>query len=375
MSEIYINTITEVDTSQETPVETTYKIEAQRLSQGNVGDSKHPVYFENGIPVQCESGSGGGGGGSDIVITPNSYIASLNRSEKEEIATFKIGDEDTQSLYIPRYSSGYIKQTLFSGQLGETTGDGGAPLAQPFTNYEYLYIHVEDTRNLIGSHVVTVPTNSLKMKLMSDQALVSCNLYGTLGMVIRFTSTTGFKVEYINNLPNGSTPASEDNQISVVLTKIEGVTLGISKGSWGQNTREAIWIGTASTVDPTEKYYFKEEDEETHELAKLRNYDFIYVYGHISDEDEDHIDMGSVDSLSVKMLEDKAVLTCGNFQNITKTLKFDNDGFYVVDGNDIDNTLSYIVTQIDGVKYGAEINGGGPTDNAMIKKVDYVTAG
>ena len=54
MSEIYINTITEVDTSQETPVETTYKIEAQRLSQGNVGDSKHPVYFENGIPVKAQ---------------------------------------------------------------------------------------------------------------------------------------------------------------------------------------------------------------------------------------------------------------------------------------------------------------------------------
>lgn len=375
MSEIYVNTITEVDTSQETPVETTYKIEAQRLSQGNVGDSKHPVYFENGIPVQCESGAGGGGG-SDVVITPNSYIASLNRSEKQEIATFKIGDEDTQSLYIPRYSSGYVKQTLFSGRLGETTGDGGSPLAQPFTNYEYLYIHIEDTRNLIGSHVITVPTNSLKTKLMSDKAYVSCNLYGTLGMVIKFTSTTGFKVEYVNNLPNGSSPASEDNQISVILTKIEGITLGISKGSWGQNTREAIWIGTASIVDPTEKYYFKEEDEETHELAKLSNYDFIYVYGHISDEDEDHIDMGSVDSLSVKMLEDKAVLTCGNFQNITKTLKFEDDGFYVVDGNDIDNTLSYIVTQIDGVKYGAEVNGeGGDTSDCMKRGQHNVTNG
>lgn len=374
---IFVNTITEVEENGGSPISTVYNIEAQRMSQGNVGSLTTPVYFLDGVPTECEVGAGGGGGDT-IEITPDPTIASLTRNKKTVIATFKINDEEEQELCVEKVTSGYQKQTLFAGSLNENTGNGnGAALTVPFTNFEYLYIYIQDTKKLVGTKVITVPTTILKDRLREDAAYVSCDLYGTLGMILKFTSPTGVKVEYINNLPNYGAQDGEDNdQISVICSKIEGITLGISSGSWGKNTKDTLWSGTVSSVDVSTKYSFSEEDPDTHELKKLKNYDSIYVYGHILGEDEEHVDIGAVDFLAAKLESDKAILTCGSLSNITKTLKFNNDGFYVIAGNNVES-LTYIITQIDGIKYGVDVKGGGDVDTSdcMKRGVHNVTNG
>jgi hypothetical protein len=371
---VFINKITEVtDNGSNSPETTVYNIEAQRMSQGTVGSSKKPVYFLNGIPQPCDDDIGGGG--DSIIIKPNQDIAKLSRNKKTVIATYKISDEETQELCVERVSSGYQKQVLFSGSLGITTGNGnGSALRLPFTNFEYLYIYIEDNLGVVGSKVIIIPTNILKDRLINDSAFVSCDLYGTLGIVLKFTSETGVRVEYVNNLPNyDSISPDEEGFITVICTKIEGVTLGISSSSWGQNTKDTLWSGNISTADDTMKYNFNEDDPETHELKKLKNYDTIFVYGHILNEDEEHVDIGAVDFLSPKISDDKALLTCGSLPNITKTLKFNNDGFYVIRENNVD-TLKYVITEIDGIKYGVESSQTVPIDAIIENNMSPITS-
>lgn len=342
----YVNIITSTD--EETGTTNIYPIEGQRLSCGSVGDESHPVYFDGGVPVQCSGDIGGGG--DTVIITPDADISSLNRSEKQEIATFQINDGKEQSLYIPRYSSGFQKVTLFEG--GITTPTTGQPLLMDFTNFQFLYIYIKDTKNLVGTHVEIVPVPQLAERIPFGDAYVSCTLVGTLGMIIQFTGEQAFNVVQINNLPNYDSPDTGEGSIGVKLIRIEGYTLGISKGSWGVNTKESIWAPVNSeggVVDPTIKYPFTNN----HTLSE---FDYIYVHGCISGETEEHIDVGAVDHF--KDLFDKrqpAYLTCGTFQNITKTLLFEDDGFYIYAGNNVDN-LTYNITRIEGIKFGAEIN-------------------
>ena len=359
---LYANTITVVD---ELGNQTEYDIEAARLGGDamNKGDESHPVYFSNGVPVECGEISGGGGG-DRIVITPNPVTARKNRSEKTEVATIRINDGDNIVLETPRVSSGYQKVTLFQGSV--TNENESHLLDADFTNFQFLYIYLSDTKGLIGTHVEIVPVEPLAQALPNN-AIVSCNLFGTLGLTLHFDSNVKFTVDYINKLPNYDTPDTTEGGVGVVLKKIEGYTLGLSKGSWGANTREVIWTGEASTVDSSVSYPLLED-------MQLKDYDFIYVHGHVSDQSEEHIDLGSVDYLSSKFDSNTALLTCGSLQNITKTLRFKNKEFYIDSGTD-DGSLTYIVTQIDGIKYGAEANQDIDPTLYMQKGIDYVTAG
>jgi len=373
MAEQYVNVITVDDTSISPPTTETYKIEAHRLATDKVGDATHPVYFDGGVPVQCSGGTGGGGGGDTIVIIPDPNIASYNRNDKTEIAKFKINDGDTGYLYAPKLSSGYVKKVLWSGVLSQNNGvGGGTDLENPFTDFDFLYFYIEDNRNAVGARVVIVPTSGLEARVLQNRALISCSLYGTLGITLRFTTTKHVQIEGFNNLPNAESSSSDEGQLSVILTKIEGVTLGISKGGWGKNTREMIWSGEASEVDQSTRLDFIKDEEQ--EFKHLNNYDFIYVYGHRSGETSDHIDIGAVDSLKAKIENHEAFLICGDFGDSSKTLNFENDGFYIW----AEDSSDYIITRIDGVKYGAEIldsGGGGDISTCMLRGVHNVTNG
>lgn len=362
MSE-YVNVITSTD--EDTGITSYNPIEGQRLSCGSVGDESHPVYFDGGVPIQCSGDIGGGG--DSVIITPDPNITALNRSEKSTIATFQINDGRKQNLEVPRYSSGFQKVTLFDGFIDQP--GSSRVLDMDFTKFQFLYIYVKDTKDLIGTHVEIVPVPPLAEKLPND-AYVSCNLFGTLGMIIQFTSNTGFIVTQINRLPNWDTPDTDPGGIGVALTKIEGYTLGISKGSWGVNTKEGIWSPTGSeggVVDPTTKYSFANG----HTLSE---FDYIYVHGCISGETEEHIDVGAVDHFKDLFDEEQpAYLTCGTFQNITKTLLFEDDGFYIYAGNNVDN-LIYNITKIEGIKFGAEINSNTIVDAVIDEDMHAVTS-
>lgn len=332
----YMNVINVTKEVNGTVVTEPYGIEALRLTT-NAGDATHPVYFENGIPVQCDGSTGGGGGGSNVTITP--LLSSGNK-----IANYSI-DGKSGSLYTSKVENAYRKVTLWTGNIKDIN-DAGRLLVS-FTSYDFLFVHGHPSTAPTENHIEIVDRASLEAGYSANNAVFSCCYLGSVYTKIKFDdgSLQDFKIIEKGVLP-GSSEIEGSISLEYVITKIEGVIFGMTESSLegsGGSALDNLWEGAISDVTG-----------DTYSLLKpLTGYQFLYIHGYANDNiNEEHICIASCDALQTAIEGEKGYFTCDLFDALTITLLFTSpSNFQVASVNNIDN-LKFVINKIDGITIG-----------------------
>lgn len=352
-----------------------YDIAALQLVQAtnrepyNVGDSTTPVYFQDGIPYECEISGGGGTGGSTVSITPNYTGGNL-------VAKYKI-DGKAGALYSPKVGTAYKRTKLWEmGDLASglsNVGDNNdlKPLSSSIGNYSFLLIHYAPSNNINEARTMMLDARLLANAVESQTAFFSCHYLSDVFIKCKFKTQTTIEV-----VESSSLPLPNDQSLKCVVKQIDGLIFGVSGEdlTQGLNVIETLWgPGSADVVDQI--YNFKKD-------AIIDDYNFIYIhYCEAASPYDEKILILDETTIKKGLTPEGAggsqsYFTCYITDNLyIKGLFINEKQFKVVEFVD-DGLRHCVIKQIDGVSLGApNVPGGGDTSDCMKKGIDYVTAG
>ena len=354
-----------------------YDIAALQLVQAtnrepySVGDSTTPVYFQDGIPYECEISGGGGTGGSTVSITPNYTGGNL-------VAKYKI-DGKAGALYSPKVGTAYKRTKLWemgdlaSGLSNVGDNNDSKPLSSSISNYSFLLIHYAPSNNINEARTMMLDAQLLANAVGSQTAFFSCHYLSDVFIKCKFKTQTTIEV-----VESSSLPLPNDQSLKCVVKQIDGLIFGVSGEdlTQGLNVIETLWgPGSADVVDQI--YNFKKD-------AIIDDYNFIYIhYCETASPYDEKILILDETTIKEGLQPESAggpqsYFTCYITDNLyIKGLFINEKQFKVVEVID-DGLRHCVIKQIDGVSLGASNvpgGGGGDTSDCMKKGIDYVTAG
>jgi len=347
-------------------VETTHALRAISLTgaAANVGNATTPVYFADGVPVQCEfSGSGGGSGtgGSSVSITP---ILKTGR----KIAAYSI-DGNADYLFAPASASvKYVRQSLWKGSLVNENDSG--VLNSPISNFPFLFIHYAPSDNLTDERIQMVDALNLNNNTSRGTAFTTINYLDNVFTKIRFTSSVNVSVSESRAIPLTVENDEVTSWLSCVITQIEGISFGVSGDDVeeGLNVKKKLYGASAQAVGNTGSL-----------SESFNDYNFLYMYCISSEEGKSY-------EKYLTILDTNTLLEALNADGVAYFTCYIKDDFYIrgrfyTDKDFIITEVSpseehnCILKQIDGLCMGATVSGGGGSGDYMEKGIDYVTAG
>lgn len=354
-----------------------YDIAALQLVQAtnrepySVGDSTTPVYFQDGIPYECEISGGGGAGGSTVSITPNYTGGNL-------VAKYKI-DGKAGALYSPKVGTAYKRTKLWemgdlaSGLSNVGDNNDSKPLSSSISNYSFLLIHYAPSNNINEARTMMLDAKLLANAVGSQTAFFSCHYLSDVFIKCKFKTQTTIEV-----VESSSLPLPNDQSLKCVVKQIDGLIFGVSGEdlTQGLNVIETLWgPGSADVIDQI--YNFKKD-------AIIDDYNFIYIHYCETASPYDEKILILDETTIKKGLKPEGAggpqsyFTCYITDNLyIKGLFINEKQFKIVEFVD-DGLRHCVIKQIDGVSLGASnvpSGGGGDTSDCMKKGIDYVTAG
>lgn len=399
-----MSSISKIDIKQ--PVDNTiviepYDIDALRLVNStdrepmDVGSETVPVYFKDGIPQVCSGGTGGGG--TAVSITPL-YQGGT------KIASYKIDNNNLKYLYAPSGQPAYKRKTIWPESNSQPLSEIDTTIT--FTNdisqYDFVLIHYAPSNNVTEERVIWLDKNTIISAISHQQAFFSCHYLSDVFIRGKFISNTELTI-----VESRSIPLPNDNTLKCVITKVEGLSFGVSGDDieQGLTVRYLLWNGTLSDIN-----------QERGLRDSYKNYSYLYVHYYASNNPyEEKIIVIDTESLEAgaEQTPSQAYFTCAIdddlyikgqilddrlFKTTERHTSEDaqhNPIYCVIDkiegiclGGVSTAEISLVVAnppetgstdltklKVDGTVYNISSGGGGTDPQAMHKGVDYVTAG
>ena len=354
--------ISKINVAQDDFVEQ-YDIEALRLINSsrdpyNVGGPTQPVYFANGIPFECEGGTGGGGG-SNVTITPRLVAGT-------PIANYTI-DGTRGTIYSPKVDFVYKRKTLWTGEI-KNEGDNNiaSPFSNAFSNYNFLLVHYAPSNNLTEERTLMLDASSLYAAINNDKAYFSCHYLSDVFIKCKFIDQSTFSV-----VESRSIPLENDGALKCTILQIEGLTFGVSGEDMeeGLTIKKTLWNATADTVG-----------YEGTLSESIESFSYIYVHYCASDTPYDKkiiiLDKDSIMEGIECQGGSQAYFDCSIVDSLYITGLFTHVNKFTIEAKqDLPDGTKCQIKKIEGICMGAVGSVGGGDIDAMIRGVDYVTAG